>query len=209
MPNAISSESTYAGAIFKGLQAEPREVAGSEFDGCQFLDCNLTEAVLRDCRLSDCTFIRCDLSLVEVPGSTFVGIRFEESTLVGVNWARADWSTLNLGRPLDFQRCALSHSTFISTPLGAVAFIDCVAKNVDFREADLTGAAFTGTDLTEALFSHTILRDADLSAASNYVISPEDNVLTGAKFSLPEAMALLYSMDIELVQTEDESDRSS
>ena len=41
---------------------------------------------------------------------------------------------------------------------------------------------------------------ADLSAARNCQISPTQNTVTKAKFSLPEALALLYSMDIELIE---------
>jgi fluoroquinolone resistance protein len=42
------------------------------------------------------------------------------------------------------------------------------------------------------------LSGADLSQARNYMIDPGLNELKKAKFSLPEAMALLYNMDITL-----------
>jgi uncharacterized protein YjbI with pentapeptide repeats len=74
--------------------------------------------------------------------------------------------------------------------------------NVDFREADLSGASFGATDLSESLFSSTDLSEADLSRARNYSIAPGRNVLTQARFSLPEAMALLYGLDIVLVEDE-------
>jgi uncharacterized protein YjbI with pentapeptide repeats len=78
-----------------------------------------------------------------------------------------------------------------------------MAADVDFREVDLFQADFAGTDLSESLFSNTNLTEADLSRARNYRIDPGQNVLTQAKFSLPEAMSLLYSLDIVL--TEDEA----
>ena len=77
---------------------------------------------------------------------------------------------------------------------------DCVAMDVDFREADLSHSDFGGTDLSESLFRHTDLTEADLSRARNYHIDPSENVLRQARFSLPEAMSLLHSMDIVLVE---------
>lgn len=53
--------------------------------------------------------------------------------------------------------------------------------------------------MTNTLFSNTNLTEADLSAARNYHITPGQNVLKRAKFSLPEAMSLLYSLDIDLI----------
>ena len=71
---------------------------------------------------------------------------------------------------------------------------------MDFREADLTNADFSGSDLGQSLFLNTNLSEADLSTARNYHIAPEHNVLKGARFSLPEAMSLLFNMDIVLVE---------
>jgi len=70
---------------------------------------------------------------------------------------------------------------------------------VDFREADLAKTNFDGTDLSESLFLNTNLSKADFSGAKNYAISPEKNTLKGAKFSLPEAMSLLFNLDLVLM----------
>lgn len=199
MPKPLQSLSSYADDVFKGLDLPNVEVSETEFHQCVFRDCSLKEAAFRKCRFVECQFYGSDLSLIDVAGSAFIGVSFEDCTLVGVNWARADWSALNLGKSLDFRRCALSHSTFLSVPLKASSLIDCVARNVDFREADLTRVDLSGTDLSEGLFQGTNLRKANLSSARNYAINPDENSIAGAKFALPEAMSLLYNMDIELV----------
>jgi uncharacterized protein YjbI with pentapeptide repeats len=77
-----------------------------------------------------------------------------------------------------------------------------VALDVDFREADLSQADFAGTDLSDSMFVNTDLTEADLSRARNYHIDPSQNVLRQARFSLPEAMSLLYSLDIVLADDE-------
>ena len=74
-----------------------------------------------------------------------------------------------------------------------------MAHDVDFREADLLQGNFDGTDLSESLFFNTNLSKVDFAGSRNYAISPEKNTLKGAKFSLPEAMSLLFSLDIVLM----------
>lgn len=134
-----------------------------------------------------------------MPESIFSSTRFEDSKIIGINWAQADWPSPGLGKPLKLIRSVISHSTFIGLNLAGILVKDCIAVDVDFREADLSRADFTGTDLARSLFNDTNLTAADLSQARNYDINPVQNNLTSARFSLPEAMSLLYSMEIELI----------
>ena len=76
--------------------------------------------------------------------------------------------------------------------------IDCLAMEVDFSNALLQKANFHGTDFERAIFRNTDCREADFRGAKNYAISPMINNITKAHFSLPEAMSLLYTMDINL-----------
>ena len=117
---------------------------------------------------------------------------------MGLNWARANWDRCRFGKPLQYERCILSHSTFIGLELEGVKLVDCQAHNVDFRQAKLSKATFKGTDLEEAIFHETDLSKADLRGARNYRINPGENRLTKARFNMPEAMSLLYSLDIRL-----------
>ncbi|MFN2273048.1 MAG: pentapeptide repeat-containing protein [Anaerolineae bacterium] len=203
MSSEIHSQTDYADQVFKGAHLRQAEIASSEFHGCTFIQCSFVESVLSRCRFVDCTFQQCDLSLVQVPDSVFSDTRFEDSKIIGVNWAQADWSAVKLGQPLGFYRSTISHCTFIGLSLRGMEVKECVAKDVDFREADLSKADFAGTDLSESLFIKTNLSEADLSGARNYQIAPGQNELRGAKFSLPEAMSLLYGLDIVLVEEGD------
>jgi uncharacterized protein YjbI with pentapeptide repeats len=75
---------------------------------------------------------------------------------------------------------------------------ECKAHDVDFREADCTQANFTFTDFYHSLFNKTILKEADFSDSSNYSINVFFNDIKKAKFTLPEAVNLLQSLEIEL-----------
>jgi len=200
MSSLIRSRDHHADQTFRNTYLGRTEVVSSEFYDCAFLRCRITEILFRGCRFVNCTFHRCDLSLVQVPESTFSSTRFENSTVIGVDWTQADWSPAGLGDPIAFFNCAISHSTFIGLRLRGIQIRDCVARDVDFREADLSHADFGGTDLAESMFIHTDLTEANLSRAHNYHIDPGQNTLVRARFSLPEAMSLLYCMNIVLTE---------
>lgn len=136
--------------------------------------------------------------MLQIPESIVSGSRFEDSKVIGINWTLADWSSAKLGGPMRFSRSIVNHSTFIGLDLKEIHFRDCVVVDVDFRETDLSRADFSGTNLAKSLFGNANLTGANLSSARNYDIDPGINNLTGAKFSMPEAMSLLYNMDIDL-----------
>jgi len=196
--DSISSDIRYTDQVFKDLHLDGMQILSSEFFDCVFRHCSFVETIFQKCRFINSTFQGCDLSLAEVPESFFSSTRFENSKIIGLNWAQADWAISSLGKSIDFIRSTISHSTFIGLNLKGIQIKECIAVDVDFREADLSQAEFTGTDLSESMFSKTNLSVADLRRARNYNIDPGQNVLKGAKFSLPEAMSLLYNMDIIL-----------
>ena len=66
---------------------------------------------------------------------------------------------------------------------------DTKPLNVNFEDVDLSGTIFHGCDLSKA----------DFSKAIRYDIDPQANKIKKAKFSLPEAAALLRGFDITIV----------
>jgi uncharacterized protein YjbI with pentapeptide repeats len=74
--------------------------------------------------------------------------------------------------------------------------VKCEAKEVDFIEADLTGGDFKNTDFNQSVFFKTNLTKVNFSRATNYSIDIKTSTVTNARFSLPEAMSLLYNFDI-------------
>jgi fluoroquinolone resistance protein len=196
----IRSSHQYAQRRFEKATLSAKQISNAEFGETTFLRCDFAEAVFETCRFMDCVFDGCDLNLVQFPGSVFANVAFNRTRLMGVDWTRAEWPRLGAGRRISFSECTISHSTFIGLTLPELQLLQCTATNVDFREADLKGASFSGTDLADSLFLNTDLTRADFSTAHNYRIDPAQNKISSARFSLPEALALLYSMDIEMVE---------
>ena len=201
MSDLSGADSDYEGQVFRHLALDGAEVTHAEFRDCVFVGGSFCEATLRGCRFRGCLFRECDLSLVRLQGCSFRNTRFEHSKLVGINWAQADWPVGKpLFPPLGFSDCAISYSAFLGLKLNGATVVKCVARDVDFTDADLTGADCRDTDFADSRFVRTNLTDADFTGATGYVISPTLNTLKRTKFSFPEAIALLRALDIILTE---------
>jgi fluoroquinolone resistance protein len=197
----IQSFSEYLENEFESVNLNNSETISSRFQECVFDRCKFTESAFVNCRFIDSQFVNCDLSLMGIPGSYFSGTRFEECKIIGVNWALANWSDLGIWKAIEFNQCALNHSTFLGLEIPKSRFINCELVNVDFREANLTSVDFSNSDLNESLFNSTNLTGSNLIKARNYQIDPTKNKLKNAMFSMPEVLSLLYNMDIEIKQS--------
>jgi uncharacterized protein YjbI with pentapeptide repeats len=82
--------------------------------------------------------------------------------------------------------------------LEKMAMKNCIAHDVSFEDSNLSFVDCSGTDFENCRFARTNLTSADLRGAKNYNIDPILNTLKKTKFSMPEAMSLLYNLPIIL-----------
>lgn len=176
-----------------------QEICNVEFEACDFIECNFTATRFKKCRFIECTFTRCNLSLVQVSQSQFTDVIFNECKLVGMDWTRAAWPKLVFSVALQFKQCILNDSSFFGLNLDEITIEECKAHDVDFREGRFRRAILIGTDFTHSLFAKTDLSGANFTDASDYEIDIFNNNISKAKFSRDEAIRLLNSLDIELV----------
>lgn len=185
---------------FTDIELAGAIIEGRRFRDCSFVRCNLSDASLVRCRFSDCKFVDCNLSLTKVTSTGFSGVTFTDCKTVGINWTDAYWSSIRVPGSLSFVRCILNDSTFFGLDLRELKLIDCRAIDVDFTGANCEDADFSHSDLRDSVFRQSKLARANFSEASNYSINISNNDIKRAKFTLPDAMSLLYSLDIELVE---------
>ena len=191
--NAIVDHKTYYRENFVALHYTDKTITECEFENCTFRDCVFISCVFSQCNFVDCSFIGCSISAAKPLNSSFVSTRFFDSKIMGMNWTKA-----RKVEALSFERCDIRYSNFSFLHLHNLILIDCVAHEVAFNEADLTGGIFTRTDFLKSVFSHTNLTKSDFRNASHYGIDFNFNTIKKAKFSLPEAASLLKSLDIVL-----------
>ena len=206
MDLAISKQVEYNARSFKRIICKNKTIESKRFYDCKFINCSFNEAVFRNCIFVDCAFEDCDLSLARVPGSTFNRTEFKRSKVIGVNWTEANWPQAGLlnKRSIDFFDCVLNYSVFMGLNLEGMTISKCIAKEASFEESNLTKANCTSTDFSSSRFVRTDLTEADFTNAINYSIDVNLNIVHKARFSLPEAMSLLYSLDIVLVESNPE-----
>ncbi len=194
----IESGRRYDGKVFKRLKQKDSLIEDAMFEECVFKECQFNESLFRSCRFSDCVFDGCALSLAQLRYCSMTLVEFRECKCVGVNWATVEGTALTKGAPFGFEKCTLTHATFMGMTLTGLQLVECEAGGADFRQADLTGADFGRTNLTDALFDQTNLTKADFRYAKNYAIDATRNTLTKTRFAMPEALALLHALNIDL-----------
>jgi fluoroquinolone resistance protein len=187
-PPAVRSDAQF------GAQDGPTlDFSAAQFEDCAFDHCDLHERELRGCKFVDCSFTACDLVVAKVTNAAFVRVRFRQCRLSGINWSLAGKL-----ESVTFEGCQLNDGSFLGLRLEQCAFIDCIARGTTFRDANLAGASFRGSDLSMAEFVNCDLRGADFRGAHGYILSPAENRLEKARFSLPEAMNLLKGLGVIL-----------
>jgi fluoroquinolone resistance protein len=205
-----AAQNEYISQEFKGLSFCSAQLDHKVFTTCVFIKCSFRETTFSYCEFQDCIFRHCDLSLVVLKKCSFKNTRFGDSQIVGVDWCDTNLTQKKIlfSKPVEFTRCALNHSTFMGLNLKNVTMAKCIARDVSFEETDLSQANCTFTDFTDSRFLRTNLTETDFTGATNYSIAANLNTLKKTKFSLPEAMSLLYGLDIILAEyplTEDEN----
>lgn len=166
-----------------------------EFEQCTFTDCVMSRAKLDEAKFIECQFDRCDLSMASIHQSSWQEIRFNNCKLLGLRFDTCNSFMLDL----EFVGCQLDFCGFESMKFKHLQFQDCTLVEADFTLTDLRKVKFQKCDLTRAVFQRTLLENADFRTAIGFSIDPEQNFLTGAKFSMPEVLRLLdkYHLDID------------
>ena len=195
----IKNNQEYYSKSFSHLAMTEQKIEGAEFEDCTFSECDFTEAVFKKCRFIECSFSQCNLSVVKVGQTQFTDVTFEQCKLIGIDWTHAVWSQLRLSASLEFKNCVMNDSSFFGLSLDEATLVECKAHEVDFRNASFCKARFSYTDFTGSLFGKTDLSGADFTEAVNYDIDVFDNKIAQAKFTKYEAVRLLNSLDIELL----------
>lgn len=187
----------YRGARYAGVSAPGETFTGIEFEECIFDRANFAGCTFARCKFMACRFTACDLSNIRVLNSTFNDVTLERSKVVGVDWTKAGSSALTrLLLSLRFTDCVLDYCNFFGLHLREMQLVRCRIHHGDFSEADLAHAVCGGSDFLDSIFLHTNLEHADFVGATNYAIDPTANRVKQARFSLPEAVALLRGFDI-------------
>ncbi|MBU2515292.1 pentapeptide repeat-containing protein [bacterium] len=189
----------YFSMRFTNLNHSGKEICFKVFEDCTFEGCNFNEAIFNKCKFVDCHFVKCNLSVLKVDYSKFTDVVFDECKVIGIDWTKASWANFTFCSPIKFHKSILNDSSFFGLKLKEIVIEECKAHDVDFRDGDFSEANFTHTDFSNSLFNKTNLSGADFTEATNYYFDIYFNDIKRAKFCRYEAVNLLESLGIELV----------
>lgn len=199
MVQLIDDDSQFYMKKFNDLNLTKQTLTGITFEECDFKSCAFPDVTLAKCKFMNCGFVDCNLTNVKVPESAFRNVSFNQSKVIGVEWNKAAWPTSPQFPHLQFHQCVVSNSSFYGLKLEGLVLADCTAHEVDFREGNFSRGNFTHSDLARSLFAKTCLAEADFTDALNYDVDVRNNEIRLSKFSRIQAVRLLYSFEIELV----------
>ena len=199
MMTMIESGETYTDVKFKNDIFSAQTIKASTFVECHFERCKFVESAFERCAFEDCIFSNCDLSLAKFPATSMIRVRFEDSKLIGINWTLSKWMAKSVSKRADFVRCNIQYSAFMGLPMRGVQMTACAAHDVNFTDADLQEANCAKSDFMNSRFAGANLSGANFVGAINYRIDFQSTKIKKAKFSLPEALALLDALEIEIL----------
>lgn len=175
---------------FKALPKN--ELKKGTYENCTFSHCDFFEINLLDFVFSECEFNDCNLSSAKLTNTAFRDVQFNNCKLLGMSFEECNdflFSIQATNSLFDF-------SSFYKKNLKKVKFNNCSFKEVDFSESDLSNTTLAQCELLGAVFDRTNLEKSDLRTAYNYIINPENNRISKAKFTLSGIAGLLVQHNI-------------
>lgn len=187
------TENAYFQEKFTRLSLSGETIEDIIFEECEFIGCSFINCKFEKCKFLNCRFNECTLSAINPANSRYLIVKFSRSKVIGFDWTKTDKL-----EDLEFADCQINYSNFKLMKLPKIKILNCEAKEVEFIETDMTEGVFRNTDFEKSRFFKTNLTNADFKGARNYYIDARNNILKKARFSLPEALTLLESLDIIL-----------
>ncbi len=177
---------------FDGIDFTNEPIQMADFENCVFSNCNFASSELNDRHFEDCTFENCDLSNAKITGTAFRNIRFKACKLIGLQFDTCHPFLI----AFQFNQCILNYASFYQLKIPGTLFKQCTIIEADFSSTDLSKAIFDDCNLSGTMFENTKLQNADLYNSSSFIIDPNINVITGARFSVENLSGLLTKYDI-------------
>lgn len=190
-------------AYYENERFENLAFIGENFESCKFTDCDFVSCTFESCKLSDCYFWECRFENCSVKDIDFENceakfLQLNASSFVGINWGLLQ-PVGTVGTAIDkITDCRLKYNTFSQMSLKRMDFSGCALAGSTFAECELTETSFRNADLTDTEFYKCDLRKADFRGARGYRIDSLSCPLKAARFSMPEVLQLLDSLEIKL-----------
>lgn len=186
------------GETFASLRFDEEAFRGLTLIDCVFTDCVFENCLASRCTLTECRFSGCRIEGLKTEYSQVKFLRLENCTITGVNWGLLLPSG-GFGDPLEkLTDCRMKYNFFTDMDLRRFAFSGSLLNGCMFSQCGLGESSFADCDLSQTEFFRCNLAGADFRGARGYKVDVPSCEMKGAKFTMPEAANLLYSLGIEI-----------
>lgn len=188
----------YEGRTFENMNFPKGKLSDTTFEACVFKNCVFDECEFLNVDFDECVFTGCRIANIKPQKCKMKAVRFEKCSLVGINWKLMEYEN-NFCRTFESViGCSFKYNTFSDMNLTNTDFSACDIKESIFAQCRLQESSFNGCRLDNTEFFKCDLRKCDFRGASGYVMDVMNNTLKGARFSFPEVVSLLDSLEIEI-----------
>ncbi len=190
----ITQQKEWYDETFSGIELIDSDFTNYSFEECVFESCNFQGGSWANATFISCEFRDCSLINLQLNNSKLNEVFFQECKLVGLDFS--------ICKPLlfsvQFKASQILMCGFSGMDLHELSFGRSALKECDFFQVNLEKADFSGCDLNETVFEGCNLMSASFHAATNYKLDPTKNKVKNARFSMPEVVALLAPLGIEI-----------
>lgn len=189
----------YEEQVINGQKYQDRTI-----EQCKFIDCTFENCLFENCKITGCVFVNCKFYNCNVisltsKNSELKNASFQKCNLIGIHC----WNELlpagNYIRAVDkLESCCMKYNSFIEMPFRKFDFSGNIIQESVFEECNLQESNFKDCRLDATQFFKCDIRKADFRGAQGYAIDIPSNKMRQAKFSYPEVMSLLASLEIKI-----------
>lgn len=185
----------YDSKRFEGIRYES-DIKLHAYSECTFERCHFMETSLGDVVFNNCLFDGCTFRNVDVSGLRLQNMSLQACKCIGIDWSEVRRTGKLFPLFTEIRGCTLKFNNFFKLKISRLAVAESSLLDCAFMECDLSGSVFRNVDFQDTTFQGCDLTKADFREARNYRINTTSNHVGKARFSLPEVVGLLDSLDI-------------
>lgn len=169
-----------------------------KFLDCSFENCTFEEGTLIGCKFINCRFDQCTIISLKSKYSEIKNAVFHKCNLVGIHWHTLLPSGKYPYAVNALENCCIKYNTFTEMNFTKFNFSDSIILESLFENCNLTECNFKNCRLEGTQFFKCNLQKADFRDAKGYVIDIHNNQMKAARFSFPDVIRLLETLNIKI-----------
>ncbi|MEQ8155382.1 MAG: pentapeptide repeat-containing protein [Clostridiaceae bacterium] len=178
------------------LKLRNETISDTKYIDCEFYNCDFIDVEVDNCLFKDCKFYNCTMNNVTFKYTSMKNAILDNSAFIGINWNTLKGDSRTFEPIYSAKECFFKYNNFILMNLNKFKFSGSNFQESFFEECDLRETDFKDVRFQNTQFTQCNMTKADFRGATGYVIDIQSNKLKKARFSLPDVLTLLDSIEV-------------